>query len=271
MKAKLFMALTLLSLSTLAVISDAEFRELNRKQDKTPEEVAKWHEYISDTMARKNGGLIEKPNSAKGIIVVANSQTVIPEAIIKEAFKQFAISLKVKIDIRTVKNSDFTPETAMRTMDANAVISIRSDSTEPSFIVYPDYNYAVVNVAALNPDKTDADNLALRVKKDIVRALAYIGGAAASQRKESLTGVINDVKDLDAIKNELLMFDVLKRLQRQLPEMGIVPAIHATYLKACEEGWAPAPTNGYQKAIWDKVHAIPQSPMKIEFDPKKGR
>jgi len=38
-----------------------------------------------------------------------------------------------------------------------------------------------------------------------------------------------------------------------------------------EEGWAPAPTNEYQKIVWDKVHAIPQKPMKIEFDPKKGR
>ena len=34
---------------------------------------------------------------------------------------------------------------------------------------------------------------------------------------------------------------------------------------------APAPTNEFQKAVWDKVHAIPQNPMKIEFDPKKGR
>ena len=44
-----------------------------------------------------------------------------------------------------------------------------------------------------------------------------------------------------------------------------------TYKEACEEGWAPAPTNEIQKAIWDKVRATPKNPMKIEFDPKKGR
>ena len=53
--------------------------------------------------------------------------------------------------------------------------------------------------------------------------------------------------------------------------LGILPVRTTTYLQACQEGWAPMPTNAVQKAIWEKVRAIPQSPMKIEFDPKKGR
>ena len=44
----------------------------------------------------------------------------------------------------------------------------------------------------------------------------------------------------------------------------------STYKKACQEGWVSAPTNDIQKAIWDKVHAAPKNPMKIEFDSKKG-
>ena len=44
-----------------------------------------------------------------------------------------------------------------------------------------------------------------------------------------------------------------------------------THKKACQEGWAPAPTNDVQKAIWEKVHAIPDKPMTIEFDPKKDK
>jgi hypothetical protein len=35
--------------------------------------------------------------------------------------------------------------------------------------------------------------------------------------------------------------------------MGIKPARMTTYRKACEEGWAPMPTNSVQKAIWDEV------------------
>ena len=43
------------------------------------------------------------------------------------------------------------------------------------------------------------------------------------------------------------------------------------YSAAVQEGWAPTPTDTVQKAIWDKVNATPKTPMKIEFDPKKGR
>ena len=43
------------------------------------------------------------------------------------------------------------------------------------------------------------------------------------------------------------------------------------YRQACQEGWAPAPTNAVQRAIWNKVHQIPDSPLVIEFDPKRDR
>ena len=36
-------------------------------------------------------------------------------------------------------------------------------------------------------------------------------------------------------------------------------------------GWAPQPTNEVQRAIWDKVHAIPDKPLTIEFNPKKDK
>lgn len=35
---------------------------------------------------------------------------------------------------------------------------------------------------------------------------------------------------------------------------GIAPYVATTYRQACADGWAPAPTNEYQKAIWDSFH-----------------
>ena len=43
------------------------------------------------------------------------------------------------------------------------------------------------------------------------------------------------------------------------------------YRQACKEGRAPVPTNDVQRAIWNKVHQIPDSPLVIEFDPKRDR
>ncbi len=52
---------------------------------------------------------------------------------------------------------------------------------------------------------------------------------------------------------------------------GVTQGKHTVYLVACQEGWAPPPTNEYQKAIWDKVHATPSKPIKITYDKDKQK
>ncbi|MBR4617332.1 MAG: hypothetical protein IKO55_17115, partial [Kiritimatiellae bacterium] len=44
-----------------------------------------------------------------------------------------------------------------------------------------------------------------------------------------------------------------------------------TYYDACEEGWAPPPTNAVQKAIWDKVHQLPTKPLTIKRESAKRK
>ena len=63
--------------------------------------------------------------------------------------------------------------------------------------------------------------------------------------------------------------DIVQRFWDYMKPLGVLPAQRATYLKACEEGWAPAPTNDVQKAIWEKVHAMPTEPLKIKPETKK--
>ena len=53
--------------------------------------------------------------------------------------------------------------------------------------------------------------------------------------------------------------------------LGCAEAKFTTYKQACREGWAPPPTNDVQKAIWDQVRQMPAKPIKIEFDPAKGK
>jgi hypothetical protein len=80
----------------------------------------------------------------------------------------------------------------------------------------------------------------------------------------------SSIEDLDSVQ-EFIPIDMERRWTDYLANLGVKPAHIRTYKQACKEGWAPAPTNEYQKAIWDKVHEPPATPMKIEFDPKKGR
>ena len=62
------------------------------------------------------------------------------------------------------------------------------------------------------------------------------------------------------------------RIIKHLKGIGVKPARRTTYKRACQEGWAPAPTNAYQKAIWEQVKADkergPTNPITIP-PPKK--
>ena len=49
----------------------------------------------------------------------------------------------------------------------------------------------------------------------------------------------------------LALFFALKNLRR----FGIKPYYRCSYKAAVKQGWAPAPTNEVQKAIWDAVKA----------------
>ena len=103
------------------------------------------------------------------------------------------------------------------------------------------------------------------------RAFALLCGASNSQYPRALTrGIINE-QDLDKNPDIQLPVDVLARFRTYMEPLGVKPSVLVPYRRACEEGWAPAPTNDVQKAIWNRVHAAPKNPMKIEFDPKKGR
>ena len=77
-------------------------------------------------------------------------------------------------------------------------------------------------------------------------------------------------EDLDKILNEGMAFDALGGIMNNLRTLGVTQPHKTTYRKACMEGWAPAPTNDYQKVIWEELHAKPTNPLKIKFDKTKG-
>ena len=204
-----------------------------------------------------------KPGSQQGEVVYVNCQSRAPEAWIKFSMDYFAQETKFKI---TLQNGKFTlpkPDIA-----GNASLFIVDDPGLPPLLFAPESWWAVVNVACLATD--DRKLFESRVKKELSRGFAFLCGGAESQFPDSLMSVANTAM-LDKQEDHRLPIDVLDRFCDMMKNAGVTPAHYDEYLYACQEGWAPPPTNEAQKAIWDKVHAIPKNPIKIEFDPKKGR
>ena len=76
-------------------------------------------------------------------------------------------------------------------------------------------------------------------------------------------------EELDSTDVDATIMDMVQRCGAWLAKIGVTPERQVMYLRACHEGWAPAPTNEYQKVIWDKIHALPTAPIKIKPETKK--
>ena len=88
-----------------------------------------------------------------------------------------------------------------------------------------------------------------------------------------MAGPMRNVKQLDTFDKEGLPPDSIARACGYVGELGVRPEYRVSYRDACKEGWAPAPTNDYQKAIWNQVKADkergPTNPIEIPMPTKK--
>ena len=200
--------------------------------------------------------------------MIVNGQMSVSVENTAKSMKKLADRLRVAIDFENIPSSSHKDAARLLSeKETCAVIFISEDKNcDIPMLVAPDSRWANVNVAALG----DA-NLDKRIQREVLRAFSYLCGGVSSSYPNPMSYPVTNVKQLDLIENPELPIDVIMRFPEYLKLLGVTPYVQASYRTACRQGWAPAPTNDVQKAIWDKVHAAPKTPMKIEFDPKKGR
>jgi hypothetical protein len=99
------------------------------------------------------------------------------------------------------------------------------------------------------------------------RAAILTFGGASVMNKASPMQPLLDAKGLDKLVVNELPFDSVQTILFNLSKRGVTTAKKGVYRKACLEGWAPPPTNKYQRVIWEKVKAEqseqPSNPLKI--------
>lgn len=206
---------------------------------------------------RRSGGYLYKPNSQRGEIVFVNCQNSAKDEWINDVVKYTSYATKFNISIT---NGTFTFPSVK--LIGSASLYIIDDSAFPSLLAAPETPWAVINVAPLKCSKEVF--FAARVKKELSRAFAYMCGGAGSQFSKSLVGPIPDLLALDRMPSYELPVDSIGRFKGHMKSFGVTPARYISYVNACKQGWAPAPTNDVQKAIWDDVHTIPKNPIQIK-------
>ena len=214
------------------------------------------------------GGIVRK-SEGKGRIVYANLQDTVPTKDIQKTMTVLAKYLKIRIDTFDITSEEANDvKKLMLDKKAQAIIIIVDNPTDPSLLVAPEDKWAKVNIG-----KFKDRNAASRTQMELLRAFCFLCGGIGSEYKNPLTGYVSSPAQLDDSAVAQLPMDVVNRFIPYLKQLGIVPYIEATYRKACREGWAPAPTNDIQKAIWERIKADkergPTNPLKIPMPKRK--
>ena len=219
---------------------------------------------------RRYGGIIKVPNSQKGKIVVVNAQKKLSIDKLRAGMDEFAQMYKFKVEF--VDGAPTTPEKASEDMlkvGADVAVFIQENpESKISLLNAPEQRWTIVNASAVNADARNDVFAAARIRKELMRGFLCAAGTMNSQYPGSIMAAIKEPKDLDKML-EAAPVDAIQRAIESLKVYGVTPQEVSTYKKACEEGWAPNPTNEFQKAIWDKVHAMPTEPIKIKPEEKK--
>jgi len=210
------------------------------------------------------GGFIIKEGSGSGRVAYVNATKRVDAKWLADELAEIEDLLGITLAVVpsdakvTVANAG---KELLRSKSEMAVFLVEDDAL-PVMLVAPESDWAILNVAALAKDGPDDKKFRERLAKEIWRVFGNLCGAADSEMGCVLSPV-NTIEDLDALPTKYICPEPMNPIRNHLRHSGVKPYRRATYKEACREGWAPQPTNEFQKAIWDQTHAAPTKPLVI--------
>lgn len=265
---KLVCALAVCAMTLAVVAADKKSSLPSKPLDQmTPEEREARRAEVMERRLRHFGENMVKPGSLKGKIAIVNGQKTVDKAELTKVVDAVCKFNKYDFVLTDDSGDAATPMNAgakMKELGVDvAVFVIECDKCENMMLVAPEAGWAIVNATAVCKGAANDTFKAARMRKMVLRAYYAAGGAMCSKYPGSLMCAISSPSDLDKL-GELAPVDVIARTKDALEHRGVTPEIKSFYRRACEEGWAPQPTNDIQRAIWNEVNAAPTNPIKIK-------
>lgn len=248
MKVKLVSVCMIVAAMALAQAVDTTAKKSVR--DMTPEERAAYRAKMQAKAYQHTGGMLKRPGEQKGRVVYVNAQKKVPVAWLKRSAGFFADNVKITVDVEDGEFKFPHPK-----IIGNLTLFVIDDSSLPVLLAAPENRWAMVNVSTLGGVDVEEPFFQARVEKELTRGFCLLCGAINSNYPMAVVGPVVKVTDLDKFVDAGLPVDVVARFAPYLGPYGVVPYRMTTYKKACREGWAPAPTNDVQRAIFEQVKA----------------
>lgn len=214
------------------------------------------------------GGQVIRPGTYVKSIAIVNAQDLLQPGEV-EAIAAF-LDDESGFCVKAFRSDKTDPAALKNETQSELVLIVKNVPSEPKMLVAPDDRWAVINLANLVEDlpaeRAKKKFFTPRARKQIIKAFSLLCGGGSSQFPSNIMNTASP-RELDMVK-EQIPADMLNNYDTYLRKLGFKPKELVPYEIACEEGWAPQPTNDQQRAIWQKVRMPPTEPMKISFDPK---
>ena len=272
---KRLVAIALAALATVAFAEDEEYISVvtGKPVPKDGKYTVEQIKARDERVLKKTGGFIHQDAEGPQTLIMDTRQK--PTLTIDEVARVY--KLATHLDAQTAKEprGDVAPlafaQQKMATAKPLMLVAIVEGVADlPTLSIYPEERIGIVNADKLKSGN-DPSLPEMRVSKEVWRAIGFVGGLGYSMEENDIMQPFYTIKELEASRYPFIQPMNMARMQKMWKRFGVKKERRIPYRVAVQEGWAAAPTNDYQKAIWDEVRGLPEKPITIEFDPAKGK
>lgn len=246
---------------------DAKIAELsNQIQMSTNSGLTRAEIEMRPEVQRKTGGFIDAPAVGIGIVVIDARRKI--GAAADQFAKVFGELSKMNVSVEKATVPDGKTIRAfclerMQALSAVFALSVVDDNVSAGVSIYPEERIAVVNADKYS-EGIDPVRREERIVKELWRSLGFVSGIGYAPYPNDVFQPVYTVEELDALRWQVMQPMNFQKMYATTSKFGVKRARRIPYRLAVMEGWAPAPTNQYQQAIWDKIHQLPTEPIKIK-------
>ena len=211
----------------------------------------------SQILMKRTGGFISRRYpGASFVFADARSDSKLDENVIREIQEGCQIPVERRMTPLNGKQPiQIASELLANPSSIGGVVVLYDGSAgQPVLTVFPENRITLLNVTPLGAGATP-ETFMTRLVKEMWRAISFTAGGTTSNTPFCVMQPVLSPSDLDKIKCVMASPDVTGQIYNHARKFGFGVIETSTYRAACKAGWAPPPTNEYQKVIWDRVKA----------------
>jgi len=214
------------------------------------------------------GGLLTRPG--KGHFAIVSAQKLYSKDDLAKYIKMYSGQMQFPLEYREEDGAVSVASATQRRQSLNVDVAVFlvDDPALPMSLVAVEEKWAIINISKVIEKGVEKSVNDKRLQREFSRTFKALF-AGAEKAKDRMA--VAKSADLDQITSDPIDAQTLFGIINGLHSYGLVPPRTVPYRRACKEGWAPAPTNDVQKAIWKEVHEMPSKPIKIEYNEKRDK